>query len=119
MKRILFICSQNRLRSPTAEQVFSAWPTLDVSSAGLNHDAENPLTPDLLDWADVVFVMENIHRKKLQSRFRASLNGKKVICLGIKDEYEFMEPALVSLLQKKVTPHLGVEQPGGASSSAG
>ncbi len=70
MKRVLFICSQNRLRSPTAEQVFADWPGIETSSAGLNHDAENPLTPDLLRWADIVFVMEQAHRRKLSSRFR-------------------------------------------------
>ena len=50
---MLFVCSQNRLRSPTAEQVFSTWPGIDVSSAGLNHDAENPVTPELVEWADI------------------------------------------------------------------
>jgi len=106
LKRALFICSQNRLRSPTAEQVFSTYPGLAVSSAGLNHDAENPLTAELVEWADVVFVMESVHRKKLQTRFHAAFNGKRVICLGIKDEYEFMDPELVRLLERKVTPHL-------------
>lgn len=106
MKHVLFICSQNRLRSPTAEQVFSTYPGLAVSSAGLNHDAENPLTAELVEWADVVFVMESVHRKKLQTRFLAALNGKRVICLGIKDEYEFLDPELVRLLERKVTPHL-------------
>jgi predicted protein tyrosine phosphatase len=57
MKRILFIWSQNRLRSPTAERVFSACPGLECSSAGLNNDAENPVTPELLEWAEVISVL--------------------------------------------------------------
>jgi predicted protein tyrosine phosphatase len=61
-QHVLFICSQNRLRSPTAEQVFADWPGIETSSAGLNHDAENPLTPELLQWADTIFVMERAHR---------------------------------------------------------
>ena len=48
MTNVLFLCSQNRLRSPTAEHVFADWPGIETSSAGLNHDAENPLTPELL-----------------------------------------------------------------------
>jgi predicted protein tyrosine phosphatase len=106
MKNVLFICSQNRLRSPTAEQVFSTWPGLEVTSAGLNNDAESPVTPELLAWADLIFVMEQAHRNKLSKKFRASLNGKRVISLGIPDDYEFMDPMLVKLLNDKVPQFL-------------
>jgi predicted protein tyrosine phosphatase len=106
MKRVLFVCSQNRLRSPTAEQVFADWPGIETSSAGLNHDAENPLTPDLLRWADLVFVMEPAHRRKLSGRFRSALDGARVICLGIPDDYAYMAPELIELLRRKVSPHL-------------
>lgn len=106
MKNILFVCSQNRLRSPTAEQVFSSRPDLDVASAGTNNDADNPLTSELVDWADVIVVMEKAHRTKVQKRFRASLNGKRLICLDIPDEFEFMDPTLVKLLQARLARHL-------------
>ncbi len=105
-RHILFICSQNRLRSPTAEQVFADRDRIETSSAGLNHDAENPVTPELLAWADVIFVMERAHRTKLSSRFKRYLDGKRVICLGIPDDYEYMDPALITLLEAKVPPHL-------------
>lgn len=106
MKHVLFICSQNRLRSPTAEQVFASSPGLEVSSAGLNHDAENPVTPELLEWADLIFVMEKTHRNKLSSRFQQYLSGKKIVCLDIPDDYEFMDPQLIRLLHAKVPRHL-------------
>jgi predicted protein tyrosine phosphatase len=61
-RNLLFMCSRNRLRSPTAEQVFAAWRGIETSSAGLNHDAENPVTPELVQWADIIFVMERTHR---------------------------------------------------------
>lgn len=102
MKRVLFICSQNRLRSPTAEQVFSSWPGLECTSAGTNHDAENPLTAELIEWAELIFVMEKAHRNKVEKKFRAQLRDKRVIVLGIPDNYEYMEPALVRLLEIKV-----------------
>ena len=106
MKTVLFVCSQNRLRSPTAEAVFSSRPDLEVASAGTNNGADNPLTAELVSWADVIVVMERTHRAKLQKRFRASLNGKRVICLGIPDDYKFMDPALVALLQTRLARHL-------------
>lgn len=102
MKNVLFVCSQNRLRSPTAEQVFASHPGIDVASAGTNNDAENPLTPELVRWADIIFVMENTHRNKLRKRFKADLGKARVICLGIPDEYEFMDEGLVRLLKAKV-----------------
>jgi len=102
MKRLLFICSQNRLRSPTAEQVFSAYKNVEAASAGLNHDAENPVTPELLAWADIIFVMERAHRSKLQQKFRNSLNGKRLVCLDIPDNYAYMDPELVRILEARV-----------------
>ncbi len=102
MLHVLFLCSRNRLRSPTAEQVFSDWPNIEVASAGLNRDAENPLTPELLDWADLVFVMERVHRSKLSAKFRPHLGGKRIVCLEIADDYEFMDSELVRLLRERV-----------------
>ncbi|MDP1027205.1 low molecular weight protein tyrosine phosphatase family protein [Sphingomonas sp. KR1UV-12] len=106
MKRILFVCSQNRLRSPTAEQVFANHPGVEVSSAGTNHDAENPLSAEQIDWADLIVVMEKAHRNRIQRQFRHALNGKRIICLDIPDDYEFMEPGLIRLLEAKMARHL-------------
>lgn len=106
MRNVLFICSRNRLRSPTAEQVFSSWPGIETTSAGVNHDAENPVTPELLAWADVIFVMERMHRSKLSAKFRPHLGGKRVICLEIPDDFGYMDPPLIKLLEARVPRHL-------------
>ncbi|MFZ5706124.1 MAG: low molecular weight protein tyrosine phosphatase family protein [Pseudomonadota bacterium] len=106
MKRYLFVCSQNRLRSPTAEQLFSARKDIEVASAGTNNDAEEPLTDDLVEWADCIVVMERAHRSKVQKRFRRALGGKRVICLDIPDDYEFMDPELIRLLEVRMARHL-------------
>ena len=104
--RVLFICSQNRLRSPTAEQIFASWEGIEVASAGLADEAQKPVTPDLLAWAHLIFVMEKAHRSKLAKKFRAHLGDKRIVCLDIPDEYRYMEPALVALLKAKVPRHL-------------
>ena len=57
---LLFVCARNRLRSPTAERIFADWPGVDTASAGTAADAEAPVTPELLDWADVIMVMEPV-----------------------------------------------------------
>lgn len=86
--------------------MFSRRDDLEVASAGTNHDAENPLTAELVAWADVIFAMEKAHPHKRQRRFRAALGGRRVICLDIPDDYDFIEPELVRLLEAKVSRHL-------------
>ncbi len=105
-RHVLFVCSRNRLRSPTAEQVFAEWLGVETASAGLSPDADAPVTPELLAWADTVFVMERAHRARLVARFGTHLRHARVVCLDIPDDYDFMDPALVRLLQTRVTPHL-------------
>ncbi|HEY4215125.1 MAG TPA: low molecular weight protein tyrosine phosphatase family protein [Steroidobacteraceae bacterium] len=105
-RHVLFVCSQNRLRSPTAEQVFSGWPGIEVASAGVNADADSPVTPEVLQWADLIFVMERTHRNKLSKKFGAYLKDQRVICLNIPDEYDYMDEALVRILKATVPRHL-------------
>ena len=105
-RNVLFLCSRNRLRSPTAEHVFADMAGIETASAGLDHDADTPVSPELLQWADVIFVMERMHRAKLSTRFRAHIGGKRIVCLDIPDDYAYMDPALVSLLESKVPRHL-------------
>lgn len=90
----------------TVEQLFAKTPGIAVASAGLNPDAENPLTSDLLEWADLVFVMEERHRRRPSKGFSPWLKDKRVISLDNPDDYEFMAPELVELLEKRVTGHL-------------
>jgi predicted protein tyrosine phosphatase len=108
MTHVLFVCSQNRLRSPTAEQVFSTVPGLEVASAGLDARADAPVTPELLGWADIVCVMERSHRNKLSKRFRPYLKHQRIVCLDIPDEYEYMDPQLISILRSRVPRLLGI-----------
>lgn len=117
MVRALFVCSQNRLRSPTAEQVFSQYEGVECESAGVHESADVPLGPELIEWAEIIFVMERAHRNKVTRKFKRHLNGKRIIVLNIPDEYEYMDPSLVRLLELKVPPFLKVRGP--SSSLAG
>ena len=106
MTRALFVCTQNRLRSPTAEQVFSQWPGIECASAGVHSSADVPLSAELIEWASIIFVMEKAHRTKMSAKFRSHLHGKRIVVLGIPDEFEYMAPGLVLLLETKVGPYL-------------
>lgn len=104
--RLLFVCSRNRLRSPTAEAVFSDYEDVEVLSAGTSPDAETPVSADLVEWADIVFAMEEVHRKRLMSNFGALLLTKRIVVLGIRDKYQYMDPELIEILKSKVPAYL-------------
>lgn len=102
--RILFVCSRNRLRSPTAERVFA--DRAETDSAGLASDADVRLEPDQARWAELVVVMEKKHRALLTRRFSRELSGTRVVCLDVPDRYEYMQPELVELLERKMARFL-------------
>jgi len=106
-KKILFVCQANRLRSPTAEIICQGIPGLEAKSAGLSATAVNTVTREMVEWADVVFVMERRQRNRLHELIGDLYDTKRIICLYIPDEYEYMEPGLVSILKSRLTEHLG------------
>ena len=106
MKRILFICSQNKWRSPTAEAIFADRADIEVDSAGLNNDAEVPLSDEQIEWADVIIVMEKVHRARLNRKFNHALGGKRIAVLNIPDDYQYMDNELISLLKLRCQPYL-------------
>ncbi len=100
--KILFVCSRNKLRSPTAEKIFSTHPGWSVRSAGTEDGARVKVTAGHLGWADVVAVMEKRHKERLRQKYPEEFAGKTCFCLFIPDDYQFMEPALVELLREKM-----------------
>jgi predicted protein tyrosine phosphatase len=106
---VLFVCTYNQCRSPTAEHLFAAWPGVDTRSAGAGSEARVPLSDGLVEWSDLIVVMEEAHREALSSRFRPRLDGKRVVCLDIPDEYQYMDPVLVEMLLQRVACFLPTE----------
>lgn len=105
----LFLCSMNRLRSPTAEHVARELG-VEADSAGIAHDADNVVTSEQIEWADQIFVMESTHKSKLTKKFSHLLKDKKIIVLGIKDDYECMQSELIEILEKKLPHFLDIPQ---------
>jgi predicted protein tyrosine phosphatase len=104
--RLLFICSRNQKRSPTAERVFGSREGIETASAGLNKDADTTVTEELLEWADKIFVMEKAHLNRLNKRFGDALGRKRVIVLDIPDDFEYMDKVLVLMLERRVGVYL-------------
>ena len=97
--RVLFICSRNRKRSPTAEQIFSGLDGVETASAGLAPDADEVVSAEILEWAEVIVVMEAVHRRRLTRRYAPHIRHAKIVCLDIPDRYEFKEAELIQRLE--------------------
>lgn len=102
MRKILFLCSQNKKRSLTAEKVFQNEPGIHVKSAGTERNARIKVTAGMLGWADLIVVMEKKHRDRLQQRYAEEVQYKAVVNLRIPDDFAFMEEALIELLWEKM-----------------
>lgn len=103
---ILFICSSNQWRSPTAEHVFAVGYGIKTRSAGTSRHAKHTLSSKDIAWADLIFVMEQKHKQNIKEKFSKQLQHKKVIVLDIPDDYHYMDAALVEILQDVVPPYL-------------
>ncbi|MGP8215701.1 MAG: low molecular weight protein tyrosine phosphatase family protein [Bacteroidia bacterium] len=103
---ILFICSRNQWRSPTAEAVYKGRPGLIVKSAGTEATARIKLSAKLVLWADIIFAMEKEHKQRLIERFPLETLEKEIIVLNIPDEYKFMDPELVDCIKGSADPYI-------------
>jgi predicted protein tyrosine phosphatase len=114
-EKLLFVCSRNRLRSLTAEKLFEGLPHYQVRSVGTQPDARIVVTEGHLGWADTIFCMEKSHLNRLRRKFPEALQGKRVVCLHIVDDYEFMQPDLLDELRAKLVHHVTLPEETGTS----
>lgn len=103
---VLFLCSKNQWRSPTAERIFRDFDGLAVRSAGTNQSARRVVSLRDIAWADVIFVMEQKHLDRLREGYRDAVRAKVVFVLEIGDDYPYMDKELVEVLKERVCPIL-------------
>ncbi len=99
----LFVCSRNKWRSRTAEKIFKNNGLHSVKSAGTSKHARIKISENLINWADIVFVMEEKHLDFIKDEF--NLKTKEIVVLGIEDNYLYMDKELVNLLQKTLNSY--------------
>lgn len=104
--KILFICTGNRDRGPTAKALCVQYPNLEARAAGTSKYAITPLTEVMVRETDVLAVMEQGHAEHIREHYAEAAEGKPLHCLDIPDEFQSMEPALVRLLQERLKPIL-------------
>ena len=110
-EKILFVCTANVDRSRTAEDLYRDDPRFEVKSAGTAPFAKNPLTRELLQWADRVFVMcekEDRHQTLIKLRFPDA--STPVVDLNVEDRWKRGHPELAKLIVSRLEPHIGKPQ---------
>lgn len=103
---LLFVCSRNQWRSPTAETLFKNHPRYAARSAGTENGARVKITAGHLGWADVIFCMERQHADRLRARFPTELAGKRLVTLRIPDDFERGDPELIARLRAALVGHV-------------
>ncbi len=103
---LLFVCSRNQWRSPTAEEVYKNTQGLNVRSAGTEPSARIKINASHIEWADLIFVMEKKHKQRITEKFPEETNSKKIIVLDIPDEYQFMDEELIESIKTSVDVYL-------------
>ena len=106
MLRILFICAKNQWRSPTAAHIFKNDPQLEVRSAGLSKQSPTTVSAKLIEWAEIIMVMEKPHAQRIRDSYQRQLQLPEIISLDIPDDYPFMDPDLIELLKDSVAAAL-------------
>lgn len=79
-KRLLFVCQENTWRSPAAQKLFLDNKEYEAKSAGISPTAPTVISQELIEWADDIFVMEELQKNILENMFELE---KEIIVLDI------------------------------------
>ncbi|TWT84694.1 Low molecular weight phosphotyrosine protein phosphatase [Planctomycetes bacterium CA13] len=101
---IIFVCSKNQWRSPSAEAIYRNDDRVSVRSRGTVRSAVQTLRSSDIAWADAILVMEDKHRKRILADFPGESELMPVYVLDIPDDYQFMDDELVTLVRSAVEP---------------
>ena len=100
-------CGINRqARSDIIYDIRARYDGISAIGAGTNNGAATTVSGDLIEWADFIFVMEEVHRNKISRKFKGQLKNKRVIVLAIPDNFDRMDPTLVRILEDKVSNYV-------------
>jgi predicted protein tyrosine phosphatase len=108
-EQLLFICSRNQWRSPTAAALFKNSDRYVAKSAGTSDKARVKITAGTINWADKIFVMEKRHAAIIQQNYRDIIQDRLIITLHISDDYQYMDPELIDILESRLAEYLDLD----------
>ena len=106
--KLLFICSQNRRRSLTAEKIFRGYNGCEARSAGTESNSRVKITAGMIGWADIIFCMEKKHVRRIRDKYAEEAEGKRIVCLNIPDDFEYMDEELIDILKGCVEGYINI-----------
>jgi predicted protein tyrosine phosphatase len=108
-EQLLFVCSRNQWRSPTAAALFQHSDLYVAKSAGTSDSARIKITAGLINWADRIFVMEKRHSAIIQRNYPDAIEGKSMVVLHIPDDYQYLDQELIEILESKLSEYIEID----------
>jgi predicted protein tyrosine phosphatase len=99
--KVLVVCGRNKRRSRTAENIFKNDNRFEIRSAGLSSKSTVQINEKLIEWADIIFVMDNGQRNRINNQYQ-SAHVPNIENLNIKDVYEYLDAELIQLLTVRI-----------------
>ena len=106
--KLLIVCGRNKRRSRTAEYIFKNDDRFQIRSAGLSAVSDVQINEKLINWADIIFVMDDGQRNRIQSQYR-ELDLPGIHTLDIPDDYEYLNEDLVEMLTTRINDIIQTE----------
>ena len=108
-EQLLFVCSRNQWRSPTAAALFQHSDLYVAKSAGTSDSARIKITAGLINWADRIFVMEKRHSAIIQRNYQEAIEGKSMVVLHIPDDYQYLDEELIEILESRLAEYIEID----------
>lgn len=86
--------------------LFKSHPVHEARSAGTSEKSRIKVNDKLIRWAEIIFVMEQKHKRILKERFPMAVAGKKIVVLEIEDNYFFGDEELIITLKNSLAGYL-------------
>jgi predicted protein tyrosine phosphatase len=103
--RLLFVCNQGENRSRAGAELFAARGH-ETRYAGIHSDAR-PLTGEMLEWADIIFVFEDVHIGFIKANFPGIVASRRVVDLDIGDWHAHGSAELARLIMQRAAEWAG------------
>ena len=116
--KILFVCSRNQWRSPTAARIYANDQRIEARSGGVSQQSAHRVSQQDMEWADLILVMETRHKTRLQEMFR-EMQRPPIECLEIPDDFSLMDDALIDLIRVGTESQLAAKFGIGANDHSG
>jgi predicted protein tyrosine phosphatase len=99
--KISVVCGRNKRRSRTAEYIFKNDNRFQIRSAGISSQSDVQINEKLINWANIIFVMDNGQRNRIQNQYR-NLDIPEIHSLDISDDYEYLDEDLINMLDTRI-----------------